>query len=533
MWRFIKAAALASVLGGGACEVFAFTLLGPSAAWMTPSIGYGDPNPDPDVGGGTGGSVGGPMNLGEEFRWNIPTVYYAFSPSFKEYFGARGIEEVEKAIKILNDLPSMDSLNVNDYPLSSQRMNYQAQALGLLDVKSFMLSYLVHVLGITDPTRYVFTVRNRFIVAQTTNYFIIKRNFDPVTWEPSSYINEQLWTYTTILDSQDLPSTLTANETVDPLALQGLIHAPVTSGWFSGLLQFGGFWTGLTRDDVGGLKYIYRTDNYNMEVAPPTAARAGFGAVASGGGSSPWSYPVITPPTGTTPGGGAVVNPATNFVITAVRPGVGKVEFVRLDFDSQVGFFVSNTVAYTDTVITNGRSISQDLVRPLAFPDILFDAGDLQGGDSDDAFLGVLHTENAAGWLTNGLPEVAAQQARLGPGIIPPSDLTASSFVITLNNVGPTLLNFTPFALSEALATRVFRWGSFDGTTNAPVIYPSGASIREIEEQVLGGGGGGGGGAAGFVDTWTPAASVLLPVGTNLGGGTGAGGTGGGGTTTP
>src|ERR1043166_4549959 len=102
--------------------------------------------------------------------------------------------EIDKAIAILNALPSMDALNVDDFPLSAQRINYQAAALGLRDVKSWTLSWLLQTLGITDPTRFVFTVRNRWVPGQgPTNYYVIKRNFDPVTWEPTSFINGQLW----------------------------------------------------------------------------------------------------------------------------------------------------------------------------------------------------------------------------------------------------------------------------------------------------------------------------------------------------
>jgi hypothetical protein len=30
-------------------------------------------------------------------------------------------------------------------------------------------------------------------------------------------------------------------------------------------------------------------------------------------------------------------------------------------------------------------------------------------------------------------------------------------------------------------------WGSFDGSTNTPVLFPTGASLKEIEKLVLGG----------------------------------------------
>src|ERR1041385_7920602 len=128
MARFIQAFSLSALVLGVCHNACAFTLLGPATDWMTASIGY---NTDPPaVGLGTGAGAGGPMNLGDEYRWNVPTIYYAYSPQFKNYFGARGMAEIDKAIAILNALPSMDALNVDDFPLSSQRINYQAAALG-------------------------------------------------------------------------------------------------------------------------------------------------------------------------------------------------------------------------------------------------------------------------------------------------------------------------------------------------------------------------------------------------------------------
>jgi hypothetical protein len=39
--------------------------------------------------------------------------------------------------------------------------------------------------------------------------------------------------------------------------------------------------------------------------------------------------------------------------------------------------------------------------------------------------------------------------------------------------------------LSELEGTTNFIWGSFDGTTNDPVVYPSGSSIVNLEAQIL------------------------------------------------
>jgi carbohydrate-binding DOMON domain-containing protein len=57
------------------------------------------------------GDVGGPMNIGEGYRWNIPTLTYGFSRSFIDYFGSNGVAAIESAITILNSLPPASSLD--------------------------------------------------------------------------------------------------------------------------------------------------------------------------------------------------------------------------------------------------------------------------------------------------------------------------------------------------------------------------------------------------------------------------------------
>src|SRR2546422_6383794 len=138
--RVLAKILFAAVVLFGTRHVYGFSLLGPDAFWMDNRLGYRLNTPVLPAGGG-GSGVGGPMNLGEEYRWNIPTVTYGFTAAFLNYFGQRGVTEIEKAINIINDLPSMDAINIDDYPLSSQRVNHQAQALFLEDVKSVTLSF--------------------------------------------------------------------------------------------------------------------------------------------------------------------------------------------------------------------------------------------------------------------------------------------------------------------------------------------------------------------------------------------------------
>src|SRR5205085_588195 len=81
----------------------AFALLGPFDTWQVSALGY-----DPQ---GDGGDLGGPKNLGEEWRWNLPVITYAFDQSFIDYFGLNGIAEVEKAIDAFNrEMINLDSL---------------------------------------------------------------------------------------------------------------------------------------------------------------------------------------------------------------------------------------------------------------------------------------------------------------------------------------------------------------------------------------------------------------------------------------
>jgi hypothetical protein len=453
MLRIMKKLWLAIVLITGIHQTQAFTLLGPSTEWMVPRLGY------------PGSLFGGPMSLGEEYRWNVPVVYYAYSPAFMDYFGQRGVEEIEKAIQILNALPSMDDINLNDFPLSSRRQNFRAQALGLLDLKSYTLSTLLNHMGITDPTRFVYTLRNRWIIGEApTNFYVIKRNFDPVTWQHSSFINGQLWTYNTILDGPQV--SIVPTVTVDPLAFGGFMNSPVTTD-----IHVGGFWTGLTRDDVGGLRYIYRSSNYNVENAAPTAFGVGFGGVDGG---SPWGIP----------GGGVGGILGTNFVNTALRPGVGKVTFQRVFFDSVFGFFRTNLVSHPDRFVTNSTIIRQTLQRAQQAPDILFNSADLQGpveGDPVGNFPASSHLFIV--WENND--ELNGVEGNYGPGVIHPAIDETPAFIFTFNTVGPTFWNIWPNFLSETTASRFFIWGSFDGTTNAPFIYPHNSSIQEVERQVL------------------------------------------------
>jgi hypothetical protein len=461
-------------------SLMGFSLLGPTPAWQTTALGYTPPY--------------GVMNLGDEYRRNVPIVYYGFSSDFLNYFGERGMQEVEKAIAILNDLPDASEIDINEYPTRAMRINHRAQALNLVDLKSVALQQLLSFHGLADPSRYVFTLRSR-VTTPSTNYHVIKRNFDPETWEPSSYINGRLWTYSSIIDGT---VSVTVNEPVDPLDNFGTIYAPVSSS----LLGPGGFWTGLTRDDVGGLKYIYHKNNLNVEAAPTGAVYVSGGF--SGGGQFAW--PTVFGSGGygdiwSTPDFGTNVafptNALTNLFQTStntnnvsapiLRAGVDKVAYERVEYDSLLGgFFVNVTNRWTETIFTNYNAVSQTLSRALTQPDIVFTAGDTGGGAAATVPADVMFTASnptfANHFADNSLVAPASDNA--GPGVIPVDGLN-----ITFSKVGPGFINIYPIILSElasinsGLTTPL--WGSFDGSTNPPIVYPLGTSIEAIEELAL------------------------------------------------
>jgi hypothetical protein len=69
-----------------------------------------------------------------------------------------------------------------------------------------------------------------------------------------------------------------------------------------------------------------------------------------------------------------------------------------------------------------------------------------------------------------------------GPGVIQPQ------VQVTFTDVLPYFRNSQPEFLDDLSAGGSFIWGSFDGTTNAPAVYPNYLSItlQDLQDAVLG-----------------------------------------------
>ena len=451
MHRKFKTLSLAAVLSAAAFSSFGFSMLGPYDSWQVERIGYN-----------VGSDIGGPMNLGEEYRWNIKTVYYGYDQSFLQYFGNEGVNAAERAFAMLNALPpvSQMSSNLTEFPLDTRRQNPTAAALNLVDIGTVTLQFTLEHLGLAEPERYTWTLRSRVTLSNPsrTNYAVIKRNFDPVTLTPSSFVNGTLYTY--VIIDPETPQIADAVELqVDPLQFGYTAVASYSA--FSG-----DYYTGLTRDDVGGLRHLYGNayplEHWHVETLPLGTTGAGTGS----SGGSPWD------PVG---GGGFTLG---SFVDQAIRPGVDKVNFVRGQYDSIIGSFIAITNVWTDTYISNGVARSQSVQRAIIAPDIVLQVEDL-GIDPEGIPIFATRTDTAPG-INNDAINGSSQQA--GPGVI------QGPAIFSFSSVGPYYFNQNPFSLDEYSSIPGLVWGSFDGTTNPPVVFPVGTSIQQYQQQVIYGG---------------------------------------------
>jgi hypothetical protein len=158
------------------------------------------------------------------------------------------------------------------------------------------------------------------------------------------------------------------------------------------------------------------------------------------------------------------------------------ITFVRRDFDPLLGTtWDPITNFYHLTAVTN-VPIVQTLRRIVTQPDILFTTADMVSGP------GVRPEFNVFARSVPNFNSVAIGQP--GPGTIAPG------VVITFNDIGPFFENDGPYFQSIGGLGNIggtvgntnsifeFQFGSFDGTTNAPVVYPSTTSLANLEAQL-------------------------------------------------
>lgn len=302
MLRLLKRMAWLAGIVAGCQSAFGFALIGPVPAggnpddFQIPNIGYalgtstitftaaaGFP-----AGNITGTFVPGDMGTPKAaypyqgYRRNTPVLYYSFDSSFLHFFGPHGAGEVDKALAYYNDLANVSAYtsNLTEFPTETRRVNFRAASDFLLDVKSTAMGMMTEQLGFWQPVRWIFCLHDRTHLAGTgippcpggMEYSIIRRNYDIVPSAPdqypnSSYVNDVLYSYSIQEFCTGPPPLADAVEyPVDPLAGPYSAVADYSSIFYTGL-QPGTFYTGLTRDDIGGLRYLIRSNNVAAEAA--------------------------------------------------------------------------------------------------------------------------------------------------------------------------------------------------------------------------------------------------------------------------
>jgi hypothetical protein len=165
--------------------------------------------------------------------------------------------------------------------------------------------------------------------------------------------------------------------------------------------------------------------------------------------------------------------------VPALREGVEKITFIRRDFDSLLGqFFDPITNQYYLNQISNNMVTGQRIQRIVTAPDFLISADNLPPeGDTTGGL-----TKNAYGRNTTFTPDPGYAAGAAGPGTIGNASFTLNRNTPIFINTGLTSTN--NFLLQGSQLPFVV-WGSFDGTTNPPFIYPTDLSLSVLEAQVL------------------------------------------------
>jgi hypothetical protein len=292
MRQLIKKFLCVLFLASGLQVSWGFALEGPLAnggdAWQLPTIGYGYlyiANTGTPGGPVFLGDIAGPKNIGEEYRRNVPTLYYAYNANYLGFFGSNGMAAADSAFAIMNNLTNVDaySPSLSEFPLQAMQLNNEASALYLTDVKSVTLHLLVEQMGLSQPERFTWTLHDRFLPSGgkcpiNELYLLVQRNFDFVSsplnqLQYSAYVNDVLYTYSIEEEcTGPNPLAVTIPFSVDPLAEQYTAVAANNFDNFGGL-QIGNYYTGLTRDDVAGLRYLLTTNNINTETAGAGSAQ--------------------------------------------------------------------------------------------------------------------------------------------------------------------------------------------------------------------------------------------------------------------
>jgi len=456
--KYRKIVGLAAASLGLTPALMAFSVWGPAEAWQTAELDYLTRN-------FIYGEVenGGTKELGAGSRMNVPVVTYGFDYSFLEYFGAQGVKAIDAAMAVMNGLPTASGANLNSFVTTeAQQINFTAQALSLYDLKSATLSLLLEHEGLLGET-HIYDLRTRqpqpTPVPCQFYYYVVLRNYDPVTYNPTPFVNGVYYGYNIVDFCQAGQTLADAVEYPEDRARVGTSFTAVATK--EGQL-LGGYYTGLTRDDMGGLRYLYRQSRLVPEAFDPNSTLTSVG-------SSAWN-PV-----------GTIGFVGTNLT-SALLGGVEKIRYVKVQYDSLEGnTFTPLVYTYSVPGLVNGHLTTLRFQRFITAPDLIFSAADLVDTGRTPAL------DPADNRSVTFLPSVATSAGGgvNGPGVTP--SVITPQFVVTFNNANPLNFNEQPPFLSDqnVFESPLFQWGYFDGSGNPPIVFPNGTTLLEAEQEAL------------------------------------------------
>jgi hypothetical protein len=251
--------------------------------------------------------------------------------------------------------------------------------------------------------------------------FVAGFNFDPQTFETSVYINNTGY-------AGDILFYNAGQKYIEPFAFDPLAntYTAVADSFLN--LNAGGFYTGLTYDDVGGLRYLLSADNVNYERLLLDIRT--FCPHRNGIGNGAW------------------------------RPGVEKITFVRQPSDRWSRKFRPLRYHFTDVYLKNNVLLRQRAEREIRQPDFLFCVADT-GENNTNSYTPWVICPGTTDWLNNAA--LNGNTNGEGPGVIQPP------IKITFHKLGAWVLTDDSGSPGEIDNEG---WGSFDGSTNLPVVYP-------------------------------------------------------------
>jgi hypothetical protein len=448
-----------------------FVNTGPAQAFEIPALDYITQYWYDDT------EMGAPQNFDEGSRLNVPILTYAYDATFLEFFGTQGVAAVDAAMAEMNKLPAASSVKLSNFlTQDNEAINYTAQAIGLMDMKSMVMTLMLEHMGLMGEI-HVWGLRAAAPLPSTTcefEYIVLNWNWDPVTYNPTAYVNGVLYSYS-ILNGCPI-GVAVADAIVYPADLaQGANFTFTAVATHQSLLP-GGFYLGVTRDDIGGLAYLYRKNNYAYEILDSNSIAGGFS-------SSSWS-PVST----------LVTNAATNGGLAGLFGGVEKITYVKVKYDSLLGTnFTPLLYNYTIPFITNGVLQTLHVTRTVTRPDIVFAAADLSSAPAVYPFI-YNGLSRSFTFIPSGY--VSAAAGGVTASVISPQEL------VIFNNLSPIYIDENPSFLDEPTSTEEIVWGSFDGSTNAPIVFPNGTSLNGLMEELFAEG------AASTPGTWNPLSAL-------------------------